>query len=307
MLSKINQYLTIFLVLCCTINTMAQQDPQYTHYMYNTMSVNPGYAGQRNTLSITGLNRTQWVGIEGAPNTFSFAAHGPMRNERVGLGLSAVADQLGPAQEIYVDANFSYTIPVSYSRETKLSFGLKGGIHQLDTDWSKGQFQNPDVTFTENISLLSPTVGAGLYLHSNDWYFGASVPNILSTSHYDDFSESIASERLHVFLIAGMVFDLNQDLKFKPSAFAKAVQGAPVIVDVSANFLLYEKLNLGVAWRWDDALSAMAGFQVTEGLMIGYGYDYTTSGLNNYTSGSHEILIRFEVQKLGRFLSPRFF
>jgi len=300
-------WILILLVLQCTISAFAQQDPQFTHYMYNTMSVNPAYAGQRDVLSITALNRTQWVGIDGAPNTFSFSAHAPTRNERVGLGFSTVADQLGPAREVYVDANFSYTIPLSSRNSTELSFGIKGGIHQLDTDWSKGIFQNPDVAFTDNISLLSPVIGAGAYLHSEKWYIGASIPNFLTTSHYDDFSESIAEERIHFFFIAGMVFDINEDLKFKPSAFAKVVQGAPLIVDVSANFLLYEKLNFGLAWRWDDAVSAIAGFQVTDSLMIGYGYDYTTTGLNNYTSGSHEILLRFELQKLGRFLSPRFF
>ncbi len=304
---KMKNWLFVLLVTQCVYSTFAQQDPQFTHYMYNTMSVNPGYAGQREVLSITALNRTQWVGIDGAPNSFSFSGHAPMRNERIGLGFSAVADQLGPAREVYADVNFSYTIPVDYSKTTKLSFGLKGGIHQLDTDWSKGIFQNPDVAFTDNISLLSPTIGAGVYLHSEKWYLGASTPNVLTTSHYDDFSESIAAERMHFFFIAGMVFDVNEDLKFKPSAFAKVVQGAPLIVDVSANFLFKEKLTLGLAWRWDDAISALAGFQITEGLMIGYGYDYTTTGLNNYTSGSHEILLRFELKQLGRYLSPRFF
>jgi type IX secretion system PorP/SprF family membrane protein len=297
----------ITIVLALVINmSFAQQDPQYTQYMYNTMSVNPAYAGQREVLSVTGLHRTQWVGIDGAPQTQTLGIHAPLRNERVGLGLSIVNDKLGPASETYVSANFSYTIPVN-DNDTKLSFGLKGGFHLLDTDWSKGQFQNPDAVFQENINLFSPTVGAGLYLHSYKWYLGLSVPNFITTEHYDDFQESVAAERLHYFLIGGYVFDLSENTKLKPAFLVKGVSGAPLIADVSANFLFHEKLTLGVAWRWDDSVSGLAGFQLTEGLYIGYAYDLTTTALNNYNSGSHEIMLRFELQKLGRILSPRFF
>jgi len=297
----------ITIVLAFVINmSFAQQDPQFTQYMYNTMSVNPAYAGQREVLSVTALYRTQWVGIDGAPETQTFGIHAPLRNERIGLGLSIVNDRLGPASETYVDANFSYTIPVN-DNDTKLSFGIKGGFQLLSTDWSKGRFQNPDAVFNENVSLFSPTVGAGLYLHSQKWYLGLSVPNFLTTSFYDDFQESIASERLHYFLIGGYVFDLSETTKFKPAFLVKGVSGAPLIADISANFLFNEKLTLGLAWRWDDSISGLAGFQVSDGLYIGYAYDLTTTALNNYNSGSHEIMLRFELQKIGRILSPRFF
>ncbi|WP_323788145.1 type IX secretion system membrane protein PorP/SprF [Psychroserpens sp.] len=299
----------ILLVFCTlTINTsFAQQDPQYTQYMYNTMSVNPAYAGQREVLSVTGLHRTQWVGIDGAPKTQTLGVHAPLRNDKIGLGLSIVNDALGPSNETYIDANFSYTIQLNESL-TKLSFGAKAGAHLLDTDWSKGRFQNQsDIAFRDNISLFSPTVGAGLYLHNRKWYVGLSVPNFLTTQHYDDFQESVAKERMHYYLIAGYVFDLSENTQFKPAALVKAVSGAPLIADVSANFLLNKKFTLGVAWRWDDSFSGLAGFQITDGLYVGYSYDATTTNLNNYNSGSHEIMLRFEMQKLGRILSPRFF
>ncbi|MEZ4793207.1 MAG: type IX secretion system membrane protein PorP/SprF [Gelidibacter sp.] len=284
----------------------AQQDPQYTQYMYNTMSVNPAYAGQREVLSITGLYRTQWVGIDGAPKTQTLGIHAPLRNEKIGLGLSIVNDALGPASESNIDANFSYTIQIS-DNNTKLSFGVKAGMHLLDTDWSKGRYRNPDNVFNENISLFSPTVGAGMYLHNRKWYVGLSVPNFITTKHYNDFQESVAAERINYYLIAGYVFDLSENTKLKPAALVKAVSGAPIIADVSANFLFNDKITLGVAYRWDDAISGLAGFQVTDGLYIGYAYDATTTNLNNYNSGSHEIMVRFELQKLGRILSPRFF
>lgn len=305
--SLIKSFLLVVFTAVLNFTIEAQQDPQYTQYMYNTMTVNAAYAGQREVLSSTALYRTQWVGIEGAPRTITFGIHSPLENERIGLGLNVVSDQLGPAKETYLDANVSYTIPVDYYGETKLSFGAKAGVHFLDTDWSKGTFQNPDVVFNENVNLISPTLGAALYFHSEKWYVGLSVPNILTTQHYDDFKESLATERLHLFLIGGYVFDLNRNTKLKPTFLLKGVSGAPLIADLSVNTLFYEKFTLGLAYRWDDSVSGLVGFQVSEQLFVGYAYDATTTALNNYNSGSHEIMLRFELAQIGKIISPRFF
>lgn len=270
------------------------------------MSVNPAYAGQREVLSVTGLYRTQWVGIDGAPQTQTFAFHTPLRNDRLGLGLSIVNDAIGPVNEYYVDANFSYTILVGDN--TKLSFGVKGGVHSLTSDWSQGVIQQiGDPTFADNLSVFSPTIGAGLYLHKRKWYIGLSVPNFLNTEHFDDNQISIAKERMSYYLIGGYVFDLSANTKLKPAALIKAVSGAPIVADLSANFLFNKKITLGVAWRWGDSVSGLAGIQVTDGLYVGYSYDATTTNLSNYNSGSHEIMLRFELQKVGKILSPRFF
>lgn len=296
----------VFITLL-SINVNAQQDPQYTQYMYNTMGVNPGYAGQRDVLSATALYRTQWVGIDGAPKTITFGIHSPLENNRLGLGINIVSDQIGPAIETAFDANFSYTIPVDALNETELSFGVKGGFHLLDTDWSKGIYRNPDVAFNENVNLFSPTVGAGLYLHSKKWYVGLAVPNFITTNHYDDFKESLATERMHYFLIGGYVFDISQQTKLKPAFLVKAVSGAPIIADLSINALIDDTFTLGVAYRWDDSVSGLVGFQVSDELYIGYAYDLTTTNLSNYNSGSHEIMLRFELRSVGKILSPRFF
>jgi type IX secretion system PorP/SprF family membrane protein len=292
--------------LLASQTNFAQQDPQYTQYMYNTMSVNPGYAGQRDVLSITGLYRTQWVGINGAPKTQSFGIHSPLANDKIGLGLSIVNDKLGPASETFFNGNFSYSIKID-DKETELSFGLNAGFHLLSTDWSKGKFQNPDSAFNENINLFSPIIGAGLYLHSSKWYLGLSVPNFITTEHYDDFQESIAVERLHYYAIGGFVIDVNERTKLKPAFLVKAVSGAPLIADLSLNALFNDKITFGVAYRWDDSLAGIIGFQVSEEFYLGYAYDYTTTNLSNYNSGSHEIMLRFELQRLGKILSPRFF
>ena len=305
--SLIKSLILVVFTALLSLEIQAQQDPQYTQYMYNTMSVNAGYAGQRDVLSITGLYRTQWVGIDGAPETLTFGIHSPLRNERIGLGLNIVSDRLGPAEETSIDANLSYSIPIDASGDIEMSFGLKGGLHILDTDWTKGTFTSGDVVFNDNLNLISPTLGVGLYLHSQKWYLGLSVPNILDTDHYDDFEESIATERLHYFLIGGYVFNLNDNTKLKPTFFVKAVSGAPLIADLSVNALFNDKFTLGLAYRWDDSISGLLGFQVNPKIFLGYAYDATTTGLNNYNSGTHEIMLRFELQEIGRLLSPRFF
>lgn len=289
-----------------SLEVCSQQDSQYTQYIYNTMSVNSAYTGQRNVLSYLGLYRTQWVGIDGAPKTLTFGIHSPLKNENLGMGISIVSDQLGPIREDYINLNFSYTIRLN--RSTELSFGLKGGLHNLSSDFSRGNsFQNTDVAFNENISLFSPTIGAGLYLHSTRGYLGLSAPNFLTTEHYNDYKESLASERLHLFLIGGYVFNIDNDIKLKPAFLIKAVSGAPLIADLSINAMFNNRFVFGLAYRWDDSLSGLTGLQVNKTLFIGYAYDYNTSIGNKYTGGTHEVMLRFELRQINKILSPRFF
>lgn len=306
---KILYKLYIVLLLVFTGgNVIAQQEPQYTQYMYNTLTVNPGYTGSAGHPDAVLLHRSQWVGIDGAPTTQSFSIHSPALHERVGLGLSAVNDRLGPANEIYVDANFSYSLPVG--PESKLAFGLKAGANVLNIDWSKGRaYQEGDPLLNNNINnKISPIIGAGLYYYTDNWYTGISVPNFIRTDHYDDIQETAISDRLHYYIIGGYVFNFSDNFKFKPAVLGKIVSGAPVTIDASANFLLYKKLTLGTAYRWDDAVSALAGFQVHKNIWIGYSYDYSTTELSKYNDGSHEIIIRFQlIPKNIRIKSPRFF
>ncbi len=294
------------LLLFISVEGFSQQDPQFTQYMYNTMSVNPAYAGSRGHTTITALGRTQWVGFDGAPDTQTLSYDTPLGFSGVGLGINLVNDKLGPSHETYLDANISYTIRTG--NEGNLALGLKIGGRLLNVDWSRGTFQSPEPRFNTNINnKFLPTLGAGVYYHKPKWYVGLAVPNFIRTDHYDDNIESVAVERLHFFLITGYVFDLNESIKFKPAALLKGVQGAPLSLDISANFLFNEKFRAGLAWRWDDSISALLGFQVSDGLNIGYAYDLTTSNYSNYNSGTHEVMLRYEIFREGPVKSPRFF
>ncbi len=286
----------------------AQQDPQYTQYMYNTLTVNPGYTGSTGGLEANVLHRSQWVGIDGAPQTQSFAIHSPVLNEKTGAGLSVINDRLGPSDEFYVDGNFAYNLYLGY--RAKLAFGMKAGVRVLNIDWSRGRYyQEGDPLLNTNINnKISPAVGAGLYYYTDDWYAGLSVPNFIQNNIYDDVREATVSDRLHYYIMGGYVFNLSSSVKFKPAVLGKVVSGAPVTVDVSANFLLRDVLTLGASWRWDDSVSALAGIQITENIFAGYSFDYTTTSLNKYNNGTHEFLLRFQLMpKQARVKSPRFF
>lgn len=291
----------------------AQQDAQYTQYMYNTLSVNPAYAGSKEALSFTGLYRAQWVGLEGAPKTQTLGIHTPV-GKNVGLGLSVVHDEIGPTVETYIDAVFSYTFSVS--EEGKLSFGLKAGGHLLDVDFAKLNQYVSQLTGGSNIdNKFSPNIGAGIYYRTSTFYAGLSAPNFLKTKHFDESSDSndsasfIATERINLYFITGKVFDINSSWMFKPAILLKMVSGAPLQVDISANFLYNNRITMGAAYRYNAAWSALFGFQITDGFMIGITYDKDTSVLGNSTfnNGSFEIMMRFELQSKKNITSPRFF
>lgn len=296
-----------FTILFTKFAGFAQQDAQYTQYMYNTVNINPAYAGSRGTLSIFGLHRTQWVGLDGAPTTNAFSINTPIENSKIGLGLSVVNDRIGPTEENTISADVSYTIQTSETYN--LSFGIKATANLLSLDVNK---LNPANAGDPNLynfnNQFTPNIGTGVYLHSDKNYIGLSVPNFFETMRYDDNSVHVAKEKINFYLIGGHVFDLSPSLQFKPAFLAKIVEGSPLQFDLSGNFLINEKLTLGVAWRWSAAVSAMAGFQITDGLFVGYGYDMETTKLANYNSGSHEIFLRFELFKnYDRIISPRFF
>ena len=295
----------------------AQQDAQYTQYMFNTMSVNPAYAGSRGQLSIAALYRSQWAGLEGSPTSQTLNIHSPIRNSRLGYGVSIVNDEIGDGtvQETYVDGVISYTIDVSQTG--KLSFGLKVGGNLLNLDFNKLRNFDSEPISGDNIeNRFSPNFGLGVYYHTDKFYLGLSVPNLLETDHFDNSNRDsnsvsfLSQERINFYAITGYVFDLSNDFKFKPALLTKVVGGAPLQVDLSANFMFNEKFTFGAAYRWDAAVSALAGFQISDQFMIGLAYDRETTALGSsrFNDGSFEVFLRYElVKSFQKLVSPRFF
>jgi len=301
--------ITALLALVSFTSAHAQQDPQYTNYMYNTININPAYAGSRGALSIFGLHRSQWVGLEGAPTTNSFSVNTPIADSKVGLGVSFVNDALGVMDENTLSVDFSYTLDLN-NRGSKLSFGLKGSANLLNVAYSDLNKFNPnDPQILNDVqNEFTPNIGAGIYWHNEKSYVGFSVPSFLESTRYDNNIQSTMQQKMHYYLMGGHVFEINPMLKFKPAFLLKAVEGAPLQADITGNFLISEKFTVGGAYRWDAAWSALVGFQVTDGMFIGYSYDSDVKALRNYNNGSHEIFMRFELfNKYRRVNSPRFF
>ncbi|NAS13814.1 PorP/SprF family type IX secretion system membrane protein [Poritiphilus flavus] len=291
-LSKSN-LLFMAIALVMTLSLQAQREPQYTQYMYNIGSFNPAYVGTVENTDITGLYRAQWIDIPGAPRSIRFGLNVPLKNEKNGLGFNVVSDELGPTTSTFVDAAYSFQVNVSET--AKLSFGVDAGGSFLNVDFSKGTFENPGEPILDGgiIREFYPTVGAGLFLYDEDWYLGASVPNFLTDGIYDDRVATIVEDKMHFNFIGGYVFNLSDGLKFKPAFLINYISGAPVNANVSANFLISDVFTAGASYRVDNAISGLAGFQISNSTFIGYSYDYNTNALGEFNSGSHEVILKF--------------
>lgn len=302
----INKLVLAFIVMIYC-GAMAQQEPQYTQYMYNPSQINPAYSGSLGYATTFGLYRAQWIGLEGAPKTANLSFHKPIENSKVGYGINILNDRIGPSELTYVNVDFSYTL--LFGDDSRLAFGIKAGGELLNIDYTKLSQYNPgDVLYQNNLNKFSPNIGAGIFYYNEDSYIGLSVPMMLNTTFYDEVAVSTANRRQNFYLSAGKVYDLNYDIKFKPAIIAKVVSGAPLQLDLTANFLINEKITAGLAYRMSAALSGLVGFQVTDKLFIGYGYDRETTRLSNFNSGSHELFLKFDLfNKFQNIETPRFF
>jgi type IX secretion system PorP/SprF family membrane protein len=271
--------------------------------------MNPAYAGSKENMTGGFLYRKQWVNIEGAPTTGTFFINSPV-GKNVGLGLSAISDKIGPVDETNVYADFSYTLNLGGDR--RLAFGLKGGVTMHKIDFNTIYPTLPDIN-DESFSGPNPNksflnMGTGVFYYTNKYYVAVSMPNMLKSNYLDFNGVKYGNETLHYFLTGGYVFDVNPDLKFKPSTMIKSAMNAPVSFDLSANFLFNNKFEVGGTYRSQDSFGAMVNYAVSPNLTVGYAYDQIVSDLKVSTPSSHEILILFNLnfpKKVSQ--SPRYF
>lgn len=290
----------------------AQQEPQYTQYMYNTQVINPAYVGSRGSLSVLGLYRNQWVGLDGAPETINFSANSPIGVKGVGVGVGFVKDEIGPMTTKRATADFSYTIPLN-EKDLKLAFGVKAGVNFTDVNGDQLNWYNPnDPSYDFVIRHKSaPVFGAGFYLYDKNWYVGLSSPSLFATEYtYDDTTVSVYDSQAHFYLSGGYVFNLTSNFKLKPAAVVKVATGTPWSGDFTLNALFYDRFTIGAGYRYraNSGYNGLAGFQITDQMMIGYAYDFPTGDLSHYNNGSHEVFLRFELGTRSEpKVNPRFF
>jgi type IX secretion system PorP/SprF family membrane protein len=312
MISKLTKCSVVFLIVFIGLNTHAQQDPQYTQYMYNMSVLNPAYATDDNsTINIGLLYRTQWARSIGAPTTGTYFAHSVI-TDRVEGGMSVVHDKIGDVvKQTGAYADIAYVLPVGNT--SKLSFGVKAGATFFSTNFDGFVYSDPlpDPAFAENINKTFPNIGAGLFFFSENYYLGLSAPNLLETKHLSEDSGIVTqgSENIHVFLSGGYVLNFGDNYKFKYAFLTKHVQGARVSIDLTANVLINNMVEFGAAYRFDDSFSGMVNFSLSSVMRVGYAYDHTLSNLGRFNNGTHEIFLLFNIGKLGSGFdkSPRFF
>lgn len=295
-------------------NLLAQQAPMYTHYMYNTLSINPAYAGSRDALTIAGLHRSQWVDFSGAPVTQTLTMHTPLINQHIGLGLSLMNDKIGPVNNTSVFADFAYMMQLS--PKSKLALGLSGGVNIYQANLSALDLdQQADPAFQNNISnRVTPNFGFGVYYSRERFYAGLSAPNLLQNNISEitvsNGNTLVGKEQRHYFFIAGAVFNLSDNLALKPTTLVKFTGGAPVQGDVTLSFIIMKRLLIGAMYRSGDAVGALVGFDITEQLHLGYSFDWSY-GLktNKYNQGSHELVLRYDFifRNKKQVHSPRYF
>tara|TARA_R110000868_G_scaffold102146_7_gene281402 strand:+ start:66536 stop:67516 length:981 start_codon:yes stop_codon:yes gene_type:complete len=276
----------------------AQREPQYTQYMYNIGSFNPAYVGTVENAEIAGTYRAQWISVPGAPKTMRFGVNLPFSNKKNGLGINIINDELGPSTQTYFDLAYSFQVKVSDN--TKLSFGIDAGGALLNVDYSKGSFEiinEPLLNQQDSFNNFYPTVGAGVFLYGENWYTGVSVPNFLTDVVYNDDVSVFIEDKPQFNLIGGYVFDISDGLKFKPAFLLNYLEALPLNANISTNFLISDVVTLGASYRFDNAVSGMAGIQISNSTFLGYSYDYSINGFSGYNDGSHEVILKFYLGK----------
>jgi len=301
----------ILLMLLFNIwNASAQQDPMFTQYMHNPVSINPAYAGSRGTLNVVALNRQQWVGLDGAPKTLTLSVNSPFLGYNVGIGLSLIYDQNGPTKQTGIYADYSYHLKVT--TKTKLAFGLKGGVNMYDVNLSNlvGAQNDEYVLMNGDRKMSLPNFGVGSYLYSDRYYVGFSIPKLLQNSLSDDKNtlEKVNKEDRHIFLTGGVVLDITENIKFMPSTTFRMVSGSPLSAEFTASLIFADRIMVGGMYRIGDSFGALVKWDITNQLSIGYSYDLTNSELRPYQQGTHEFYLSYDVAfKNKKILSPRYF
>jgi len=298
------------IVMFFSLGVKAQQDPMYTQYMENIEILNPAYAGSKDVLSMMAVSRNQWVSMPGAPDTRSLSINSPINRSNMGLGLSILSDKIGVIKQNGLYADYSYKL--NFSNGRVLALGLKGGINFYQAGLADLQTNDPnDPVFAQDINRsFLPNLGVGAFFSSNRYYLGLSAPKLIENKiSANGFStQNVSRERIHLFFMAGYVFDVNRIVKFKPSIMARFVANSPVSFDLNSTFMFYDRLWVGAMYRLGDSFGGLFQLKVTNQIKIGYSYDLSINQLGAYNGGTHEIMVTYDFNLgQGKIRSPRYF
>lgn len=302
-------FIWMVLILSGTQSLFAQQLPLFSEYMFNTLEINPAYAGFRNSVNVTTMYRKQWTGFKTAPQSTFFSIDMPISDKRVGVGIKLVDDRDEITKTLGAQAVYSFKIPTGmYST---LALGLQGGAYNFKTDYTKVDVIDPnDPSFSQNVNSIRLNFGTGIFFNTEKFYAGISSPNLVrnnfnKSQNTGNFSE--LKQNMHVYFNTGYVFELSEDLLIKPSILVRGVIGSPLSYDINTNFWIADMLGLGLSYRNKSALVGIIDLKILPQLRMGYAYDHSISSLNIISKGSHEVILRYELSYDRTSLSPRYF
>ena len=311
MIYKLKIALGIFVLFSLLVTkSMAQQDPMFTQYYFNTQSINPAYAGTWENTGFMVLGRHQWVGMSGAPTTYTFSLQTPTSSQNVAVGLNLIADIVGYEKRFSLNLDYSYKVKIT--KKTTLRLGIKGGITSYSNNLNKytGYPGDPaDPLFMTDINnKLMPNAGIGGFLYNKEFYIGLSSTQIFKVDFKDNYSNySSSGELQNFYLMGGYVFDLSEKLRFKPTFLVRSIFGSSMVVDLSANFLLGEKVWLGANYRTSDSFGVIAQWLFDNKLRIGYAIDYSVTPLHSFNYATHEVMVTYELPPWNNWSTPRMF
>ena len=306
--NSMKHLLTVFL-LVLSFSAFGQQDPLFSQYMFNKLLVNPAYAGSRENLSIDILDRYQWVGIEGAPNTITLAAHSLLESQKVGLGLYVFRDELGPTINQGIMGTYAYRIQ---TRRGWFSFGLQGGIKYFNFDWNAIRTREPDYMFyPQDVEKITPDVNLGIYYQTPRFFAGLSSKQLLENEYgvgVIDGNTTFSKLARHYYAMTGFAIPLTEKIILRPSMLGKFVRNAPLQMDFNASFLLGDIFWVGASFRTEKAIAFLTEFRVTNFMRVGYSFDLYLNELQLHNKGSHEFRLGFDINlRKSRMKTPRYF
>ncbi len=295
--TKIGLVVALFMTIAGA--TKAQQEPMFTQYMFNTLAINPGYAGSKDVFNIMALSRHQWTGFKGAPSSQTLTLNTPLPNEELGAGFSLMNDKIGPVSQLGMFADIAYRLRLN-SRE-RLAFGLKGGVNFYQANVADlVVIEQNDDAFASNVKgELLPNFGFGMYYFSEEFYLGVSTPRMLKNKlNFNSGVETngFSSEEQHYYIMGGYTFEMSDDVKMKPAVLVKVVSGAPSSTDINLSFLIKEKIWAGANLRLKDSFGITLQYYFNNKLKAGYAYDFTTTNVGKYNSGTHEIMMSYDLK-----------
>jgi len=289
--------LIVILLLLSAASLQAQQRPIQSLYMFDPLLLNPAYAGTQVQLSATAIYRNQWINLEGAPKTMTGTVHSGFLRNRLGLGLIFTDDQIGIHHDVSVYGAYAYRI--NLSKRTTLSMGLQGGFNNIKSDYNKLNLKNPgDPNLFGVLQKVNPNVGAGLYLRHNSYFLSFSVPYMINNTVFDfeDQTVGLSRQRRYYYLMAGTKVPLSEYIDFFPGVLMRFQDRAPYSMDLNGTMVLYKTVGLGLSYRNSDGFIGLFELQLNDNFHVGYSYDFTASDLNQFSAGTHEVMLNYRVR-----------